>query len=221
MLAQGRRQAGTPVDDREQRPPDLALDQAANHIAPRGGAFIASQTNVEHHALAIRAHAERNQHRHPNTALANADFRVPAIHQQILNLVLGEIAPTPRLEIVREAAHQARHRVLRQRSATQQRRQGALDPPRIGATEVDPENRFIDALASTLIAGHQLAAPFRGFAVSAPDASPRHREGRRPQTGGQRPIASPVSIAEPCGTHAHRGRRAQRGLQFLFHDGVN
>src|SRR5260221_647373 len=40
----------------------------------------------------------------------------------------------------------------------QQRRQGALNAPRIRATEVNPEDRFIDALAPTLI---ELAEDYR------------------------------------------------------------
>src|SRR5712691_3523369 len=81
LLAPGRRQAGTAVNDGEQRPADLALRQAANNIAPRGRAFIAGQADVEHHALAIGPHAQRDQYRHTDASLADADFRVPAVHQ--------------------------------------------------------------------------------------------------------------------------------------------
>jgi hypothetical protein len=59
LLTRGSRQAGTAVDDGDERPTGPALDQAANHIAPRGGAFIARQADIEHDALANGKAARR------------------------------------------------------------------------------------------------------------------------------------------------------------------
>jgi hypothetical protein len=81
------------------------------------------------HALAVTAHPQRDEDRHPLTSLADADLRIPAVHDQVLNLVLREIAATPRLEIPSEPADQPRHGVLRQRSPTQQGRQRAFVSP--------------------------------------------------------------------------------------------
>jgi hypothetical protein len=68
------------------------------------GTFIAGEAHIEDHALAIAAHAQRDKDRDPHAPLADADLRIPAIHDQIPNLVLREIAAAPGLEIPGEPA---------------------------------------------------------------------------------------------------------------------
>ena len=119
----------------------------------------------------------------------------------------GRSRRRPRLKVAGQAAHQARHRILRQRPAPKQRREGASNAPRICAAQVQPENRLVDASRASLVARNNLAAPLPLFASVTFDASSRHRKRRRAKRilG----LARPRLIAERA-TLVGTGDRTQR-----------
>ena len=64
--------------------------------------------------------------------------RLSTIHQA--RILVGEIARPPRVEVLAQTPHESRHRIFRQRSAAQQRRQRAFD-----ATGFPRRNLFLVA----------------------------------------------------------------------------
>lgn len=92
-------------------------------------------------------------------------------------------------------AHQPRDSILRQRPATQQRRQRAFDAPGIRAAQIHAQNRFIDPCTAALIARYQFAPPFGSRAVTRPHARTGHRERRRPETCRHSAFAGSMPIA--------------------------
>jgi hypothetical protein len=179
--------------------------------------FFANQPQVEHDALAVRPDAQRHQHRHALAATADADLRIPTVHEQVADVLVGQIAGPPRLEVLAQAPDQARPRILRQRTAPQQRRQRALDSPRVAAGEVDAENRFVHPRRAPFIARYRCAAPFGPPPVGLLQPRPRHRERRGPQAGGQRSLPRAMAVALALLADTRGLRSAQRGVELLLH----
>jgi len=180
-FAQRRRQAAIAVDDRERRQPEMASLQLLNDVAPRGGTLIAGQVQVDDDPLPIGAHAHRHQHRDAHATLAQPHLRIPAVEQQIANLIVGQVPRPPAPEVLRQTVDQPPHRVRRQRAAAQQRRQGRADAPAITPREVDAENRFVDARRAPLVGRQHLATPLhRPGALADPCRAGRQRPGPDP-----------------------------------------
>lgn len=198
----------------------MALDEAVNHAPPRGRALVAGEANVQHDPHAVGAHAQGHQHGDPLAAATDPHLREPAVENQILDVIRGQIARAPRGEVLRQPAHEPRHGVLRQRPAPQERRQRALDATRIGPAQIHAQHRRIDQLGPALIPAHRLTPPFGRRAVGMLQPRARHRDRRRPQARRQGPLAGAVAIALAA-RHARREVCAQHLRQLGFDDGFD
>jgi hypothetical protein len=118
---------------------------------------------------------QRNKHRHPHASLPDPHARIPAVEKQVTNLQFAEITLDPSLEVFAQAPDQARHRILRQRRAAQERGQCAPQSTHFGAAQVNPQNRFVDSFGPALIArnnpGLPLVVPSNRQLRCAPAAS--------------------------------------------------
>src|SRR5690606_36991324 len=162
-------------------------------------------------------HTQGHQYGDPLAAATDAHLRIPAVHEHVADILVDEITGAPRLEVLAQAADQPRHRILRQRTAAQQRRQGALDAPRVAARQVHAQNRFVDARGPALISAHRLAPPLGARPLAVTHPRPRHRDRRRPQARRQRPLPRPMPIALARLANACRFDGAQRRLELLLH----
>lgn len=128
-LAQHRGQAGIPVDLRQHRGLDVAGLELLQDVPSGGRALVTDQAHVEKHPLAVGPHPHRHQYPHPHAALAQSHLGIPAIQEQAADGVVGQVALLLRLETGRQRPDQTRDRNLRERPATQQRRQRPADAP--------------------------------------------------------------------------------------------
>src|SRR2546425_13294109 len=97
-----------------------------------------------YNALPAGAHAQRHQDGHPLAPLPDPHARIPAVAEEVADVLGPERPLAPGLEIGGQPAHQARDRVLPERPAAQQRRQRALEPPRAAPAQADAEDRLSD-----------------------------------------------------------------------------
>src|SRR5690606_4335972 len=97
------------------------------------------------------------------------------------------------------------------------RSQGALDPPSVPAGKIDAENRFVHACGAAFIPPHCLAPPFGAPPAGLLDPRPRHRERRRPQAGGQRPVPRAMTVALTLLANARGLRCAQSRIELFLH----
>src|ERR1700674_4790593 len=209
------------INHRQSRSAEIAGGQRAHRVESGLLALDSGQPQVEHHALAVGAHAQRDQHRHPHTLFPDPYARIPAVQKQVTNLQLAEITFGPSLEVFAQSPDQARHRILGQRRATQQWRKRSAQPARVGATQVYSQNRLVDPLGAALVARDHPAVPLAAVALRVFNPRSRHRYRRRAQAGGQRACALAVPVASSNRTDPLRWCRAQRALQFLIDDGLD
>jgi hypothetical protein len=94
----------------------ITTANTAHRVEPGLLTFHTGQPQVQHHTLTVGAY--------PNPQLA-------------------EVPLGPRREVLPQPPHQARHRILRQRRATQKRRKRSTEPAGVGAAQVYPKDRLV------------------------------------------------------------------------------
>src|SRR6202022_3989629 len=216
-----RGQSRIAINHSQARSAEIARGQRAHRAEPGLLALHPGQPQVEHHPAAVRARAQRDQHRYPHALFPDPHPRIPAVKKQVADPQFAEIPLRPRGEVFAQPPHQARHRILRQRRATQKRCEGAAQPARVGAAQVHPKDRLVDPLGAALVARDDLAAPLATAPIVVLDSRPRHRDRRRPKAGRQRSQALAVSVASSNRANALRWGCTQRALQFLIAEGLD
>src|SRR5262249_41275503 len=121
IRAERRRQPRIAVDDRQHGPRHVTGRETGDDLGPTGGTLFADQPQVEHHALAVATDAQRHQDRHALAAAADADLRIPPIHEHIPDVFVRQIPGAPGLEVLPQSSNQSRDRILRERPVLQQR----------------------------------------------------------------------------------------------------
>src|SRR6266542_4229600 len=214
---QSRLEPGIPIDHRDPRQSNATLDQRVDDLRPRCLAILAGDPQIEYHSPPVLTGPERHQHGYAHPLLSDSHPRIPAVQEQVDDLLLREIPPRPGLEVSAQPADQPRDRVLRQRRPTQQRRQRPSHSPRVRPRQVDSEQRLVDSLGAPLVTPHYLASPLAALPVSIGHASARHRERRRSEARRKRPLSRPVSVARTLRSHALRLRGPKRRVELLLH----
>ena len=69
------------------------------------------QPQIEHHALAVGAYAQRDQHRYPHTLFSDPHPRIPPVEKEVTDPQLPEVPLRPRREVFPQPSYQARHRL--------------------------------------------------------------------------------------------------------------
>jgi hypothetical protein len=96
------------------------------------------EAQVEQDPLAVPAHGEHDQNRHPLAPLPDPHTGIPAVKEEIADVLGAQVPASPRLEVGREPSDEARDHVLAERTPAQQRGERALEPPRVPAAQVTP-----------------------------------------------------------------------------------
>src|SRR5262249_51267083 len=152
------------------------------------------------------------EHGHTLAAATDAHLRIPAVHEHVAKILVGQIAGPPRLEVLAQATDQARDRILRQRAAPQQWRQRALDPAGVPAGEGHAENRFVprgvwgansEGPSPGALRRVPLGGGGRALAASRPPRAPGWSPPPAPAAQGGRPGAPrrPAPFPGPGGRH--------------------
>ena len=123
-----RGQSRIAINHRQHGDAKIAGAEGAHRFEPGLLTLAPGQPQIEHHTLAVGAYAQCDQHRHPHALFPDPHPRIPAVEKQVTNLQLAEIPFGPGFEVFAQAPDQARHRILRQRRATQQRRKRSAQP---------------------------------------------------------------------------------------------
>src|SRR5947199_3873116 len=76
-------ETGIPIDHRDSRQPNVALDQRMDDLGPRRLALLAGDPQIEDYAPPVSAGPERHQHWHPHPLSPDAYPRIPAAEEQI------------------------------------------------------------------------------------------------------------------------------------------
>src|SRR5207247_10347184 len=133
----------------------------------------------------------------PPTPLPNPHARIPAVAEEVADVLGPELPLPPGLKVGGQPSHQTRDRVLPEWPAAQQRRQRALEPPRVAPAQVDAEDRLVDPGRPPLVPRHRGAGPLGRAPVLRRQPGAGHGDRRRPETRGECPRPRPVSIAGP------------------------
>ena len=174
----------------------------------------------EQHLLPVAAHADGRQHRDVRGLAVQPGLDDGAVEDQADDVLPGQAAGGPGVPVHLHLAPGPADDVLAH-GALEQPEQRPLDPPRVGAGQVDRRDQRLGLLRQPPVARQRLRAPFGHLALLVLDPGARHPHRLGAEGAGELPLAVPVAVAlGPLVAPAVAKATEKRG-QFLFEHGLD